>query len=317
MTDDFAAAVTVSIPIFALAAGAEARSIRDRLQRPDPGWERDFAQYSAENELDVSSAAQVFSYFRNVPRLSRLHTFERVLALAGAIVWLVVFVLLTVAELLSLVWLADGSPPGHSGLAAFGLWSIAVAMVTLIAAPALYLAVPLLLPLDLIPAGLTKSVLPKVASSEGRGFVRRLLGELEGAIDRAGDAAEAEAQAKAKARSSRPRQELRPRQRRSQPPASRCRARERPRGLRAAWSGGLSGATRPAAAAGTPRASAQEPGQQLGGRRAARERGAAALGDRVGSAASAGHPGEHGRDRGLRRHRDPVRDGDDDPGPAA
>jgi hypothetical protein len=187
MTDDFAAAVTVSIPIFALAAGAEARSIRDRLQRPDAGWERDFAQYSAENELDVGSAAQVFSYFKNVPRLSRLHTFERALALGGAIVWLVVFVLLTIAELLSLVWLADGSPPGHSGLAAFGLWSIAVAMVTLIAAPALYLAVPLLLPLDLIPAGLTKSVLPKVASAEGRGFVRRMLSELEGAIDRAAD----------------------------------------------------------------------------------------------------------------------------------
>ena len=316
MTDDFAAAVTVSIPIFALAAGAEARSIRDRLQRPDPGWERDFAQYSAENELDVSSAAQVFSYFRNVPRLSRLHTFERVLALAGAIVWLVVFVLLTVAELLSLVWLADGSPPGHSGLAAFGLWSIAVAMVTLIAAPALYLAVPLLLPLDLIPAGLTKSVLPKVASSEGRGFVRRLLGELEGAIDRAGDAAEAEAQAKAKARSSGHGRSSGPGSAgASRRPAGA--ARRAAGGLRAAWSGGLSGATRPAAAAGTPRASAQEPGQQLGGRRAARERGAAALGDRVGSAAGAGHPGEHGRDRGLRRHRDPVRDGDDDPGPAA
>jgi hypothetical protein len=64
-------------------------------------------------------------------------------------------------------------------------------MVTLIAAPALYLAVPLLLPLDLIPAGLTRSVLPKVTTSEGRGFVRRLLTELEGAVDRAADAAEA------------------------------------------------------------------------------------------------------------------------------
>jgi hypothetical protein len=198
MTDGFAGAVTVSIPIFALAAGAEARSIRDRLQRPDPEWERDFAQLSAEHELDAGgSAAQVFDFFRNVPKLSRLHAVERVLAIAGAIVWLVVFVLLTIAELLSLVWLADGSPAGHGGLAAFSLWSIGLAMATLIAAPALYLAVPLLLPLDLIPSGLTKAVLPKLNSDQGRGFVRRLMGELEGAIDRAGDAVEAESKAKA------------------------------------------------------------------------------------------------------------------------
>lgn len=200
MTDGFAAAVTVSIPIFALAAGAEARSIRDRLRRPDPEWERDFGQLSAEHELEAGgSAAQVFAYFKNVPKLSRLHTFERVLAIAGAIVWLAVFVLLTIAELLSLVWLADGGPAGHGGLAVFSLWAIGLAMVTLIAAPALYLAVPLLLPLDLIPPGLTKAVLPKVTSEQGRGFVRRLLGELEGAIDRAGDAIEAEVKAKGEA----------------------------------------------------------------------------------------------------------------------
>jgi hypothetical protein len=193
MTDGFAAAVTVSIPILALAAGAEARSVRDRLQRPDPAWERNFAQFSAEHELDPGgSAAQVFEYFRNVPKLSRLHTFERVVAIAGAIVWLVVFVLLTIAELLSLAWLADGSPGRDSGLAAFGLWSIALAMAALIAAPALYLAVPLLLPLDLVPPGLARAVLPKAASEQGRGFVRRLISELEGAIDRAGDAIEAE-----------------------------------------------------------------------------------------------------------------------------
>lgn len=205
MTEGFAAAVTVSIPIFALAAGAEARSIRDRLQRPDPEWERDFAQLSAEHELDPGgSAAQVFAYFKNVPKLSRLHTFERVLAIAGAVVWLVVFVLLTIAELLSLVWLADGSPAGHDGLAVFSLWAIGLAMATLIAAPALYLAVPLLLPLDLVPSGLTKALLPKVTSEQGRGFVRRLMGELEGAIDRAGDAIEAEVAAKAVAEAGRP-----------------------------------------------------------------------------------------------------------------
>jgi hypothetical protein len=197
MTEDFAAAVTVSIPIFALAAGAEARSIRDRLQRPDPEWERDFAQFSAERELEVGgSAAQVFDYLKNVPKLSRLRKFERMVAIAGAIVWLAVFVLLTIAELLSLVWQADGDPAGHGGLAAFNLWSIGLAMVTLIAAPALYLAMPLLLSLDLIPSGLTKAVLPKVNSEQGRGFVRRLFSELEGAIDRASDAIEAEAEAK-------------------------------------------------------------------------------------------------------------------------
>jgi hypothetical protein len=194
MTDGFAAAVTVSIPIFALAAGAEARSIRDRLQRPDPGWERDFAQFSAEHDLDAGgSAAEVFSYFKNVPKLSRLHTIERVLAIAGAVVWLVVFVLLTIAELRSLMWLADGSPAGHGALAAFSLWSIGLAMATLIAAPALYLAVPLLLPLDLIPRGLSRAVLPKVTTAEGRGFVQRLFSELEGAIDRAAEAVETEA----------------------------------------------------------------------------------------------------------------------------
>jgi hypothetical protein len=211
MTEGFAAAVTVSIPIFALAAGAEARAIRDRLQRPDPQWEREFERYSAEHQLDAGrSAAQVFACFKNVPRLSRLHAFERGLAIAGAIVWLAVFVLLMIAELLSLVWLADGGPAGHGGLAAFAAWSIGLAMGTLIAAPALYLAVPLLLPLDLILPGLTKAVLPKAATEQGRGFVRRLLGELEGAIDRAGDAIEAEAKTKVAAKADVRRPEQRP-----------------------------------------------------------------------------------------------------------
>src|ERR1700681_3630574 len=38
MTEAFASAVTVSVPIFALAAGAEARGVRDRLRRPDQEW---------------------------------------------------------------------------------------------------------------------------------------------------------------------------------------------------------------------------------------------------------------------------------------
>jgi hypothetical protein len=191
MTDGFAAAVTVSIPIFALAAGAEARAVRERLQRPDRDWEREFARYDAEHELDpAGTAADVFAYFKDVPKLSKLHVAERAIAVAGAVVWLIVFVLLTIAELLSLVWLADGGHAGDASLAAFVLWSIGLAMVALIVAPALYLAVPLLLPLDLIPAGLKKAVMPKVASEQGRGFMRTLMSELEGAIDRAAESVE-------------------------------------------------------------------------------------------------------------------------------
>jgi hypothetical protein len=191
MTDGFAAAVTVSIPIFALAAGAEARSIRDRLKRPDEQWERDFARYDAKHELDPSgSAAEVLAYFKGLPKLGRLHTIERAIALAGAVVWLVVFVLLTIAEVMSLLWLADGEPHGHSGLATFSLVSIALAMVALIVAPALYLALPLLLSIDLIPVGLTKAVLPKATSERGRSFIRNMFAELEGAVERAAESAE-------------------------------------------------------------------------------------------------------------------------------
>jgi pyruvate/2-oxoacid:ferredoxin oxidoreductase alpha subunit len=54
MTDAYASAVTVSIPIFVLAAGAEARAVRERLKRPDEEWERDFAAYRAEHELNIA-----------------------------------------------------------------------------------------------------------------------------------------------------------------------------------------------------------------------------------------------------------------------
>jgi hypothetical protein len=132
MTDGFASAVTVAIPIFALAAGAEARTIRDRLKQPDKDWEREFARYGAEHELDPSgSAADIFAYFKDVPKLSKLHVAQRVIAIAGAIAWLVVFILLTIAELLSLIWLADGEPAGNSGLATFAVFAIGLAMVTL------------------------------------------------------------------------------------------------------------------------------------------------------------------------------------------
>jgi hypothetical protein len=70
MTEAFASAVTVAVPIFVLAAGAEARGIRERLRRPDARWERDFAGYQSEHELDLSGRpADVYPYFKRVPGL--------------------------------------------------------------------------------------------------------------------------------------------------------------------------------------------------------------------------------------------------------
>jgi len=71
-------------------------------------------------------------------------------------------------------------------------------MLSLIVAPTLYLALPLLLPLDLVPAGLTKAVLPKATSERGRSFLRQVLSELEGAIDRSAEKMDAEHQAEQK-----------------------------------------------------------------------------------------------------------------------
>ncbi len=186
MTEAFASAVTVTVPILALAAGAEARAIRERLRRPDAEWEKRFAEYHAANELDMGkSPGEVLAYFRDVPAISKLYVAQRLLTLAGAVAWLVVFVLLGITELLGLVWLGDGAAPGDPGLATFSLVAVALALAALIMAPALYLFVPLLMPLDVIPEGLKKAVAPKLATQEGRGFVKLLLSELEGAADRA------------------------------------------------------------------------------------------------------------------------------------
>jgi hypothetical protein len=188
MTEAFASAVTVTVPILALAAGAEARAIRERLRRPDAAWEKSFAEYHAQNELDMAKPpGEVLAYFKDVPAVSRLYVAQRLMTLAGAVVWLVVFVLLGITELLGLVWLGDGAQPGDSGLATFSVIAIALALVALIMAPALYLFVPLLMPLDLVPEGLKKAVTPKLATQEGRGFVKLLLSEFEGAIDRAAE----------------------------------------------------------------------------------------------------------------------------------
>jgi hypothetical protein len=108
MTDAYTSVVTVSIPIFVLAAGAEARAVRERLKRPDEEWERDFAAYRAEHELSTSGRpAEVIGFMRGAPLVSRLYVVERLLAIGAALVWLAVFVLLAVAEVLSLVWLRE------------------------------------------------------------------------------------------------------------------------------------------------------------------------------------------------------------------
>ena len=180
--------MTVSIPIIALAAGTEARALRDRLRQPDQDWEREFAVYQAERKLDVAGPpAEAVAFFRDLPGPSRRYLIERVMAVASTVVWLAVFVLLTIAEIRCLVWLADGASPGNSGLATFAVVSIGVAMIALIIAPAMYLALPLMLPFDLVPHGLKDAVGPKLSGAGGRGFVKQVFSELEGALERAAD----------------------------------------------------------------------------------------------------------------------------------
>ena len=188
MTEAFASAVTVSVPIFALAAGAEARGVRERLRQPDRQWEHDYAAHAAEHELNMEGRpSEVFGYFKGVPGLSRAHLADRVMAIGAALVWLAVFVLLGVTELLCLAWLADGGPPGGSGLATFAMAAIGTAMAALIVAPTLYLLVPLKLPLDVIPQGLKDTVQPGLGDKRGRGFVKLAFAELEGAMTRGAD----------------------------------------------------------------------------------------------------------------------------------
>ena len=91
MTEAFASAVAVSVPIFALAAGAEARGIRDRLRRPDEQWERDFAAYRGDHEPDLDGRpADIFRFFKGAPALSKLYVAERIVAIVSAVAWLVV-----------------------------------------------------------------------------------------------------------------------------------------------------------------------------------------------------------------------------------
>lgn len=193
MTEAFASTMAVTIPILALAAGAEARGIRDRIKQPDEQWELEYARYKEAHQLDTGkSASDVLSYFKGVPHLSKLYFIERVVAIAGALVWLFVFLLLTVDELLCLVWLSGAAAAGDSALAFFSIVSVGISMVALIVTPALYFLVPVLVPLDLIPDGLKKTLSPELQSESGKGFIKRFFQELEGAIDRAADDQDAE-----------------------------------------------------------------------------------------------------------------------------
>jgi hypothetical protein len=184
MTDSFASAVAVSIPIFALAAGAEARAVRDRLRETDERWEKRFADYEAEHSIDPDDPADVMRFLTGMPGFSLA---RKVTTLAAAISWLIVFALLAIAEMLCLVWLGDGAPAGHAGLATFALLAIGLALLSLIVTPAFYLLVPVLMPFDVLPRGLKRSMATRMGNAKGKNFFRLVLSELEGAIERAAD----------------------------------------------------------------------------------------------------------------------------------
>jgi hypothetical protein len=190
MTDSYAAAVAVTIPILALAAGGEARAIRERVQKPHEEWERQYREYLRQRPLDLDGPVEnVIEHLLEVPRLPRLYRVERALALIGAVVWLIVFTLLAIVELLTLQWLADGDPAGHAGLAGLALWSVAVGFAALIVAPMAYLAMPVFLSFDMLPAGLRHNLTGQLAEGRGdvKGLVRQLAGEAGDAFDRVGD----------------------------------------------------------------------------------------------------------------------------------
>jgi len=191
MTEAFASAVAVTVPILALAAGAEVRAVRERVRRPDEEWEKAFAAYQAEHQLEPDkSHAEALRYFIGVPAVPKGFVVERVAAIAGAFIWLVVFVLLTIAELLSLVWLGDGARGAAPGTAEFSVVTIGLALAALIVTPAVYLLFPLLLSVDLVPSGLRKAVGQKITTVAGRDLLRHMLREFETAVEHAAQEAQ-------------------------------------------------------------------------------------------------------------------------------
>ena len=186
MTEAFASAVAVTVPILALAAGAEVRAVRERVRRPDEEWEKAFAAYREERKLQgEKSHAEVLKFVAEMPAMPKAFVAERVAAVTGAFVWLVVFVLLAVAGLLSLVWLGDGARGADPGLAQFSVVSIGIALAALIISPAVYLLFPLLLSVDLVPHGLRKAVGPRIVTVSGRDLLRHMAADFENAVEHA------------------------------------------------------------------------------------------------------------------------------------
>jgi hypothetical protein len=186
MTEAFASAVAVTVPILALAAGAEVRAVRERVRRPDEEWEKAFAAYREERKLQgEKSHAEVLKFVADMPAMPKAFVAERVAAVTGAFVWLVVFVLLAVAELLSLVWLGDGARGADPGLARFSVVTIGIALAALIVSPAVYLLFPLLLSVDLVPHGLRKAVGPRIVTISGRDLLRHMAADFENAVEHA------------------------------------------------------------------------------------------------------------------------------------
>ena len=184
MTEAFASAVAVTVPILALAAGAEVRAVRERVRRPDEEWEKAFAYYQAEHELDLDKPhAEALKYFLGMPTVNKAFMAERVAAIAGAFTWLAVFTLLTIAELLSLVWLGDGARCAAPGTAEFSVVTIGIALGALVVTPAVYLLFPLLLSVDLVPQGLRQAVGPKITTVSGRDLLRHMLREFEASVE--------------------------------------------------------------------------------------------------------------------------------------
>ncbi|MGH3294199.1 MAG: hypothetical protein ACRDP7_20570, partial [Trebonia sp.] len=134
--------------------------------------------------------AEALRYLMGVPGLSKAFVAERILAIAGAFIWLGVFVLLATAELLILVWLGDGARGTDQGLATFSVVTVGLALAALIISPAIYLLFPLLLPLDLVPAGLRKAVGPKLVTVSGRDLLKHMMREFETAVEHAAQEAE-------------------------------------------------------------------------------------------------------------------------------
>ena len=63
--------------------------------------------------------------------------------------------------------------------------TIGLALAALIVSPAVYLLVPLLMPLDPMPHGLRKAVASKITTVDGRDLLKHMLADFENAVEHA------------------------------------------------------------------------------------------------------------------------------------